>query len=59
MFRVRDLIPYLPLSNKEAVPYKTSSDPIQREDAALDDIIPSNSSIAYDMKEVVSRVIYI
>ncbi|KAI8889625.1 carboxyl transferase [Backusella circina FSU 941] len=54
---VRDLIPYLPLSNKEAVPYKASSDPIQREDPALDDIIPSNSSIAYDMKEVISRIV--
>ncbi|KAG1475111.1 hypothetical protein G6F57_010072 [Rhizopus arrhizus] len=32
-------------------------DPIDRQDTALDTMIPSDSNIAYDMKEVISRIV--
>lgn len=53
---MRDLFDYLPLHNKDAIPTLPCDDPIDRQDQALDSIIPSDSSTAYDMKEVVERV---
>lgn len=53
---LRDFLPYLPLSNKDKVPQLTCEDSMYRQDAALDTIIPTNSNIAYDMKEVIQRV---
>ncbi len=38
--RTRDLIDYLPSSNKEQPPFRPSSDPIDRTSAALDQMIP-------------------
>ena len=54
--RVRDLVDYLPLSNRENAPKRSFEDPVDRQDEALDTIIPSNSNAAYDMHEVVQRV---
>lgn len=56
MNSVRDLFPYLPLSNRDSVPHHVCDDPIDRQDEALDTIIPTSSNIAYDMKEVIGRV---
>jgi propionyl-CoA carboxylase beta chain len=53
---VRDFLPYLPLSNKDHAPIQPCDDPIDRQDAALDTIVPATSNIAYDMKEVIARV---
>ncbi|KAI9251012.1 carboxyl transferase [Phascolomyces articulosus] len=55
--RVRDLMDYLPLSNREQPPKRPYEDPIDRQDEALDAIVPSNSSMAYDMREVIQRVV--
>lgn len=54
--RVRDLLTYLPQSNREPAPTVECDDPVDREDEAIDRIIPSDSAIAYDMKEIVARV---
>lgn len=53
---VRDFLPYLPLSNRDAIPQQICDDPVDRQDEALDTIIPTSSNIAYDMKEVIGRV---
>ncbi|KAI9495582.1 carboxyl transferase [Zychaea mexicana] len=54
--RVRDLVDYLPLSNREQAPVRLFGDPVDRQDEALDTIVPANSNMAYDMREVIQRV---
>ncbi|KAI9475747.1 MAG: carboxyl transferase [Benjaminiella poitrasii] len=54
---LREFLTYLPSSNRDRPPKQVCEDPIDRQDTALDTIIPSNSSIAYDMKEVISRIV--
>lgn len=54
--RMRDLFDYLPLSNRDAAPKREYEDPVDRQDEALDTIVPSNPNIAYDMREVINRV---
>lgn len=54
---IRDFFPYLPLSNRAPLPHQECEDPVQRQDDALDTIIPSSSNIAYDMKEVIGRIV--
>ncbi|KAI7903152.1 carboxyl transferase [Cokeromyces recurvatus] len=54
---LREFLTYLPSSNRDPVPKQSCEDPIDRQDEALDTIIPSNSSLAYDMKEVIHRIV--
>ncbi|KAI9269348.1 carboxyl transferase [Sporodiniella umbellata] len=53
---IRDFLTYLPSSNNLQAPQIECNDPITRQDDALDTIIPSSSNIAYDMKEVITRI---
>ncbi|KAI7864982.1 carboxyl transferase [Spinellus fusiger] len=55
--RMRDLFDYLPLSNRDQAPTRTCLDPIDRKDSALDTLVPIHSSTAYDMQQVITRVI--
>ena len=55
-YRMRDLFDYLPLSNRDAAPIREYEDPVDRQDEALDTLVPSNPNIAYDMREVINRV---
>ncbi|KAL0084710.1 carboxyl transferase [Phycomyces blakesleeanus] len=55
--RMRDFFDYLPLSNRDQVPVRVCEDPLDREDAALDTIVPTHSNVAYDMQEVISRIL--
>ncbi|EPZ35768.1 ATPase, AAA-type domain-containing protein [Rozella allomycis CSF55] len=55
--RLREFYDYLPLSNKCNVPQRFNIDPIDRKDEALDYLIPWDSTKAYDMKEVISRIV--
>ncbi|KAI8997887.1 carboxyl transferase [Pilobolus umbonatus] len=54
---VRDFFPYLPLSNKDTPVRMDCDDPLDRQDTALDTIVPSHSNIAYDMNEVINRIV--
>ncbi|KAL3899887.1 MAG: hypothetical protein SGCHY_001722 [Lobulomycetales sp.] len=54
---LRSFISYLPLSNRDPVPVVACADDPARADAALDSIVPSDSHQAYDVKEVVSRIV--
>ena len=40
----------------EDPPLKPSADPIEREDEALDTIVPAEPDLPYDMREVIHRV---
>ncbi|KAI8818956.1 carboxyl transferase [Fimicolochytrium jonesii] len=54
--RLREFVDFLPLSNRHDVPVRQTDDSPSRADAALDAIIPTDSTKAYDMKNVVRRI---
>jgi len=53
----RYLLSFLPQNNLEPPPYAPPSDAVDREDAALDTIIPDNPHQPYDIKDVIGRVV--
>jgi len=55
--KVREFFDYLPLSNRENPPVRPSSDDPKRLVPALDLIIPTDSNVAYDMKEVIRKIV--
>jgi propionyl-CoA carboxylase beta chain len=54
---VRELLAYLPSNNVDDAPRLPSSDPSDREDAALDSIVPTSPNQPYDMLDVVHAVV--
>ena len=54
---VRRLLGYLPQNNLESPPIVPTSDPPDRMDAELDRLIPDDPTKAYDMHEVIRRVV--
>ncbi|MGA1997201.1 MAG: acyl-CoA carboxylase subunit beta [Bryobacteraceae bacterium] len=54
---VRHLLSFLPRNNREDPPRRPSDDPIGRMDSSLDQIVPADSSLPYDIKEVIRRVV--
>ncbi len=56
LLATRDLIDFLPLSNRSLVPDRPTSDPATREDASLDTLIPPSANTPYDMHELIARV---
>jgi propionyl-CoA carboxylase beta chain len=54
---IRELLTYLPQNNREEAPRRPSHDPIDRMDAALDSIVPAESNLPYDIKDVIHRVV--
>ncbi|KAG9303647.1 hypothetical protein G9A89_018544 [Geosiphon pyriformis] len=55
--RVRDFFDFLPLSNREPAPVRYSDDSSHREDFSLDHIIPVDSTKAYDIRDVITRIV--
>ncbi len=53
----RYLVSFLPQNNTEPAPFSEPTDPIDREDADLDTLIPDNPNKPYDIKDVVTRVV--
>ncbi len=54
---VRRLINYLPSNNKQKAPFLTMSDPPEREDPALDYLVPPNPSQTYDMNVLIYSIL--
>ena len=52
----RYLLSFLPQNNLEPPPYAPPADPVDREDASLDTIVPDSPNKPYDMKHVIERV---
>src|SRR6187431_2713554 len=52
----RYLLSFLPQNNLDAPPYAPPSDPVDREDASLDTLVPDSPNKPYDIKQVVERV---
>ncbi|KAI9004092.1 carboxyl transferase [Gaertneriomyces semiglobifer] len=55
--QVREFFDYLPLSNRAPVPVRPTQDPVTRADAALNTLVPTDSTKAYDIKNVISRIV--
>jgi propionyl-CoA carboxylase beta chain len=53
----RYLLSFLPQNNLDPPPYSEPSDPVDREEAELDSLIPDNPNKPYDIKDVVRRVV--
>jgi propionyl-CoA carboxylase beta chain len=53
----RYLLSFLPQNNLESPVYARPSDPIEREDAELDTIVPDNPNKPYNIKQVIERVV--
>ncbi|XP_003391345.2 PREDICTED: propionyl-CoA carboxylase beta chain, mitochondrial-like, partial [Amphimedon queenslandica] len=55
--QLRELIDYLPLSNKDPVPIRHTGDKIDRDLTALNYIIPPSSDTPYDMSDIIKAVV--
>jgi propionyl-CoA carboxylase beta chain len=54
---IRDLLAFLPSNNLDDPPRRETSDPLDREDAAIDRLIPDQPNQPYDMHDLLLAVI--
>ena len=54
---IRELLSYIPQNNRDDPPRRETADPIDREDSALDTLVPSESNLPYDIKDAIHRVV--
>jgi len=54
---VRKLFGFIPLNNMEDPPQIAFSDPVERADEELNNIVPDDPAKPYDIKEVIKRVV--
>ena len=55
--QLRRLLSFLPSNNRDDAPRMIATDPADRRDAALDTVVPAESSMPYDIKDVIHRVV--
>ncbi len=55
--QVKRLLSFLPANNLEDPPKRAVSDPVDRRDATLREIVPAQANRPYDMKELVRKVV--
>src|SRR5258708_10797375 len=53
---VREVLSFIPSNNLDDPPRRACSDPVDRTDAALDRIVPNESNLPYDIKDVIHSV---
>ncbi len=56
LLSVRHLIDLLPSNNRQSVPSFEFYDTIDKHDESLDSLVPANSTVAYDMKELIEKI---
>src|SRR5256885_12175800 len=54
---VRELLSFVPPNNLDDPPRKACTDPSDRADVALDTIVPEQSNLPYEMKDVIHAVV--
>jgi propionyl-CoA carboxylase beta chain len=54
---IRELLTFLPQNNRDDVPRRACTDPIGRADPELDSVVPNESNLPYDIKDVIRRVV--
>ena len=55
--QLRRLLSFLPSNNRDEAPRKPTSDPADRRDRALDTVVPAESNVPYDIKDIITRVV--
>ena len=54
---IREVLTYLPQNCEEQPPVRASEDPVTRDSAMLDQIVPANPNTPYDMNTVIRQVV--
>jgi propionyl-CoA carboxylase beta subunit len=54
---IRELLSFIPSNNLDDSPRKPCTDPIDRTDEKLDNIVPTESNLPYDITEVINTVV--
>jgi propionyl-CoA carboxylase beta chain len=54
---IRELLTDLPQNNRDDPPRRPTADPSTRMDSALDTLVPADSSLPYDIKDVIHRCV--
>jgi propionyl-CoA carboxylase beta chain len=54
---IREMLSFIPSNNLDDPPRKACTDPIDRADEHLDTIVPTESNLPYDIKDVVNAVV--
>jgi propionyl-CoA carboxylase beta chain len=54
---IRELVSYIPQNNRDDAPRRSAQDPIDRADPALDTLVPADSQVPYDIKDIIHRVV--
>lgn len=54
--KVRRLMEYIPQNNCEDAPFIETTDPVDREETALNSLVPENPNQPYDIKDVINLV---
>jgi propionyl-CoA carboxylase beta chain len=54
---IRELLSYMPSNNLEEAPVVETGDPADREDVALDTLVPANPNQPYDMHDLIAGVV--
>jgi len=54
---LRELLGYLPSNNLDETPRRLSSDPVDREEPALDSLVPPQANQPYDMHDLIRGVV--
>jgi propionyl-CoA carboxylase beta chain len=57
LLQVRRLVNFLPLSNRTDLPVWPTNDPADRVEMSLNTLVPDNPNQAYDIKELIKRVV--
>ena len=57
LLAARDLIDFLPLSNREGVPERPTADEWDRLEQSLDTLIPASANAPYDMHELIRKTL--
>jgi propionyl-CoA carboxylase beta chain len=55
--QIRELLSFIPSNNAEDPPFVPTSDPSDRRDASLADVVPDVASKPYDIKEIITSVV--
>ena len=54
---IRELLSFLPSNNMEAAPVRPCNDDIRREEESLQQVIPDDPNIPYDIKDIIEPVV--
>src|SRR6187399_2773302 len=57
LLQLRRFVDFLPANNREKAPVRATLDPVDRDDASLDTLIPASASQPYDMHELIRKVL--